>query len=124
MTTQQLYESAKKLAKNRRFNAYTSAGAVSAALLTDQGNVYTGVCIEAPCGMGFCAEHAAAASMICQGETRVVKMVAVHETNGIIAPCGRCREFLYQINHDNLNCTVVLAEREVLLKELLPELWS
>ena len=124
ITTKELYETAKGLAKSRQLNEYTSAGAVSAALLTDQGNVYTGICIDAPCGMGFCAEHAAAASMLCGGETRIVKMVAVHETKGIIPPCGRCREFLYQLNHDNLDCIVVLEGKEVQLKELRPELWS
>ena len=86
ITTKELYETAKGLAKSRQLNEYTSAGAVSAALLTDQGNVYTGICID--------------------------------------APCGRCREFLYQLNHDNLDCIVVLESREVQLKELLPELWS
>ena len=28
-----------------------------------EGNVYKGVCIDAPCSMGFCAEHAAIAAM-------------------------------------------------------------
>ena len=36
-----------------------TAGTVAAAFLTDKGNVYTGVCIDVPAGMGFCAEHSA-----------------------------------------------------------------
>lgn len=47
--------------------------------------------------MGFCAEHAAIAAMITAGENRIVKLVAVSSSDGIIPPCGRCREFINQI---------------------------
>ena len=55
-----------------------SAGSVAAALVTDRGNVYRGVCIDVACGIGFCAEHAAIAAMITAGETRIEKIVAVY----------------------------------------------
>ncbi|WP_272437999.1 hypothetical protein [Terrihalobacillus insolitus] len=33
--------------------------------------------IDTACSMGFCAEHAAAAAMITDGENRILKIIAV-----------------------------------------------
>ncbi len=100
-----------------------SAGAVAAALKTKSGNVYTGICIELACGIGFCAEHSAVAEMLKHRETEIEAVVAV-SPEGIIPPCGRCRELLAQVNESNLQTRVLLAEDEVvLLKDLLPHRW-
>ncbi|MBI4979888.1 MAG: hypothetical protein HZC28_20580 [Spirochaetes bacterium] len=45
-------------------NDYFRAGNVSAAILSSTGKVYTGICIDVACGIGFCAEHAAIAEML------------------------------------------------------------
>lgn len=108
----------------RQLSESSYAGSVAAALVTDQGNVYKGVCIDTPCSMGFCAEHAAIAAMITAGESRIEKMVAVCHGTGIVPPCGRCREFMYQINHENLQCQVMLKDKLVTLDELLPYRWD
>ena len=71
----------------RELSDSSYAGSVAAALLTDLGNVYRGVCIDAPCSMGFCAEHAAIAAMVTAGESRIVKLVAVSQDAGIVPPC-------------------------------------
>ncbi len=42
------------------------------------GVVHVGVCIEVECGIGFCAEHAAVASMITHGESHICTIVAVN----------------------------------------------
>ena len=104
------------------YSSYT--GSVAAVLLTDKGNVFKGVCIDTPCSMGFCAEHAAIAAMITAGESRIEKIVAVCNGKGIVSPCGRCREFMYQINHENLKTEVQLDCRIVTLDELLPHIWK
>jgi hypothetical protein len=44
--------------------AACESGGVAAAILTASGAVYTGICIDARCGMGFCAEHSAVAEML------------------------------------------------------------
>ena len=52
--------------------------------------------------MGFCAEHAAVAAMVTAGETgRIVRVVAVGWDGRIMAPCGRCREFMRQMDPAN-----------------------
>ena len=124
----ELSKIAEKLAYPRALSESAEAGSVAAALLTDKGNVYTGVCIDTPCSMGFCAEHAAAAAMVTAGENRVIGVVAVHmDDDGnteIVPPCGRCREFLCQLHDDNHLAQVKLSERVLTLDELLPFRWE
>ena len=119
-----LLQIAKDTLNPRQLSENSYAGSVAAALLTDKGNVYKGVCIDTPCSMGFCAEHAAIAAMITAGEDRMEKIVAVCEDGDIVAPCGRCREFMYQIHADNLQTEVMLGRGVVTLRELLPHIWK
>ncbi|GAB2596122.1 cytidine deaminase [Streptomyces capparidis] len=100
-------------------------GDVAAALVTDAGNLYRGVCIDTSSGMGFCAEHAAVAAMVTAGEYRIAKVVAVWRGDTgalhVLPPCGRCREFLRHIDPANLDTEVVLGRRDsARLRELLP----
>jgi cytidine deaminase len=100
-----------------------SAGGVAAAVRGRSGRLYTGICLDLACGIGFCAEHAAVAEMLKYRESEIDSAVAVG-ADGILAPCGRCRELMAQINPANLNCWVVLGEdRVVVLRSLLPEHW-
>ena len=100
-----------------------TAGSVGAALVTRQGNIYTGICIDVTCGMGFCAEHAAVAEMLKARETEIDMIVAVGE-GVILPPCGRCRELLVQVAASNLGTKVILPNKRIrLLRELLPDHW-
>lgn len=124
MTFADLYEKAKSVIYPRQLSEYAEAGGVGAALLAENGAVYTGVCIDTACSMGFCAEHAAAAAMITAGESRVLKMIAVGEDGRIMPPCGRCCEFISQLHDDNLNTEVMVGENVILtIRELLPHNW-
>jgi cytidine deaminase len=99
-------------------------GDVGCALLSEKGNVYLGVCIDVGSGIGFCAEHSAIAAMITAGEYRIKKIVAVWRDDKktcILSPCGRCREFMRQIDEKNLETEIIMERDKVLsLRELLP----
>ena len=124
MEFDELYQRAKAVLNPRRLSDEAEAGGVSAALLTESGRVYTGVCIDTSSSMGFCAEDAAAAAMVTAGESRVVKMVAVLWDGKILPPCGRCREFISQLHPNNSDAEVIVSEGKiVLLRELLPYDW-
>ncbi|NUM43842.1 MAG: cytidine deaminase [Anaerolineales bacterium] len=124
MTFDELTQYAKSVLNPRRLSDDADAGGVGAALLTDSGKVFTGVCIDTACSMGFCAEHAAAAAMVTAGENRVMKMVAVNWDGNILPPCGRCREFISQLHSDNFQAEVLVrAATVVTLRELLPHDW-
>lgn len=121
MSFETLIESAVKVVNPQEYSRFAEGGSVGAALLTVSGKVYTGICIDTACSMGFCAEHAAAAEMLKAGESRIVEVVAVKSAHEILAPCGRCREFLTQLNSDNYKAQVMLPDRSVrTLGELLP----
>ncbi len=100
-------------------------GDVGSTLVTEQGNLFSGVCIDTGSGTGFCAEHAAIAAMVTAGEYRIAKIVAVwRDDEGVchvVPPCGRCREFIRQIDPANLDTEVVLGrDSSARLRELLP----
>lgn len=56
-----LIKQAKKLAIKKELTKYATIGQVGSALLTKDGNIYTGVSMEAKCNLGNCGEHAAIA---------------------------------------------------------------
>lgn len=125
MTFEELYHIAKAKIKPRSISRSSEAGTVAAAVLTESGNVYTGVSIDTPCSMGYCAEHNAIGTMITAGESKVVKMVAVTEGGLIVPPCGRCREFVYQVDDANGACEVLMPNDEIkTIAELLPYPWN
>lgn len=124
VTMDTLYEMAKSVLNPRKLSETAESGGVGAALLSDSGRVYTGVCIDTASSMGFCAEHAAAGAMVTAGDNRVLKMVAVDWDGSILPPCGRCREFISQLHDDNLNAEVLVAPGVIVtLRELLPYDW-
>ncbi|MEQ8191403.1 MAG: cytidine deaminase [Candidatus Eremiobacterota bacterium] len=125
MNFDELYEKAKSVINPRKLSEYAEAGGVGAAILSESGMVYTGVCIDTACSMGLCAEHAAAAAMVTAGENRIVKMIAVNWDGNILPPCGRCREYISQLHADNLNTEVMVKEGVIAtIQELLPYNWQ
>jgi cytidine deaminase len=124
MKKMQLIKEAKKVVGEFRLQKhFMSAGSVAAALVTKAGNVYTGICIDLACGIGFCAEHSAIAEMLKHRETEIKMIVAVTK-HGIIPPCGRCREMIAQVDKKNRDTLVITTEKKaVRLKVLLPNLW-
>jgi cytidine deaminase len=108
----------------KKLSPWAESGGVAAAILTKAGNIYTGVCIDTSCSMGFCAEHAAAAAMINEGEHHIAKVVAVDWQGQPMSPCGRCREFLSQLAEDNLSAQVLTKEGSMRLSQLLPLDWK
>lgn len=121
----ELYARAKSVLNPRRLSEHAEAGGVGAAILAASGTVYTGVCIDTGCSMGFCAEHAAAAAMVTAGESKVVRLIAVGWDGSIMPPCGRCREFISQL-HDENGGAEVMVEKDVIvaLRDLLPYDWK
>lgn len=124
MNTVQLLEVARKAAISFQASSSCHAGSVGAAVLGADGNIYAGCCIDAACGIGFCAEHAAVAAMLLQRCSRVVAVAAISSEGEIMVPCGRCRELLLQINPENRMTEVLLRDGQSRqLGELLPMHW-
>lgn len=125
MTISELVKRAAEVAIARRHGDDCEAGGVGAALETEAGDCFLGVCIDVPSGIGFCAEHAAIAAMVTAGQSRVKRVVAVTCDGCIVPPCGRCRQFLLSVNDDNTDTEVVLGPDEIMtLEELMPRRWK
>src|SRR5699024_10019740 len=101
-----LHKIAQNTLRPRKLARYGTAGYVASALLTDNDKVLSGVGIDVACSIGFCAEHSGIASMVTAGETRIKEIIAVRRDGRVLPPCGRCREFIVQINNRNYECNV------------------
>lgn len=103
-----LTEARKYLGQFPLSEAGLTAGSVSAALVTEAGNLYHGICLDLACGIGFCAEHSAIAAMLLNRETVIRRIVAL-SGQGVLPPCGRCRELMLQVDRRNRDCLVILS---------------
>ena len=124
---EKLYDAAVKVQNARVISPFIEAGGVAAAILTKQGNIYVGVCIDTASTLGMCAERNAIANMITNGESQIDKVVAVMSDGSVGAPCGACREYMMQLDKESGEIEILLdleTKKTVLLKELVPEWWG
>ena len=122
-----LYIAARKVQYERKLSPAMEAGSVSAAVLSAKGNIYTGVCIDTACSLGMCAERNAIANMITNGESQIIKIVAVMPDGKAGMPCGACREFMMQLNKTAGEIEILCdyeTKKVIRLKSLTPEWWS
>lgn len=125
MDKQELYQIAFSIINHKKLRQFGTAGHVACALETHNGNIFTGICIDLPCSIGLCAEQSAIAEMIKNGETTIGKIIAVFEDGSILPPCRRCREFIAQIDDQNIKTQIIMPElKEALLQDLLPKRWD
>lgn len=122
-----LYEAAKAVQNGRTISEHVEAGGVAAAILSEGGNIYTGVCVDTACTLGICAERNAIFHMLTCGEQEIQKVLAIMPDGKTGAPCGACRELMVQMmpEHDREIEIMLDYEREkiVTLGELTPAWW-
>ena len=107
----------------RRFAYQPYSGfAVGAALLAQDGTIYTGCNVEnASYGATICAEQTAIVKAVSEGHKRFSAIAVVTE-NGI-SPCGKCRQVLAEFGPE---ITVIMATPagdvldECTVRDLLP----
>ena len=123
----EMHQAAKTVQNDRRISDYVEAGGVAAAILSSQGKIYTGVCVDTCSTLGICAERNAIFNMITHGEHEIEKVLAIMPNGKCGAPCGACRELMVQLMLDRYQKIEILMdydkERIVTLGELTPEWW-
>lgn len=123
----EMYEAAKAVMNERRISEYVTCGEVSAAILSDSGKIYTGVCIDTCSTLGICAERNAIFNMITNGEWVIRKVLAILPDGSSGAPCGACRELMVQLMPDSYKSIEIMldyeTERIITLGEITPEWW-
>lgn len=121
MTDEELMECAKKAA-DFSYSPYSNF-AVGAALLTEDGRLYTGCNIEnASYGATNCAERTAIFKAVSEGKRRLQKIAVVAGDGSTAYPCGICLQVMQEFMPQG---TVLLEENgEIVsyrLTELLPK---
>lgn len=123
----ELYEKVNNVRNSREVSGMINAGGVGASILTENHNIYTGVCIDTASTLGMCAERNAIANMITNGENKIIKLVCVDSKGNVGSPCGACREYLMQLDKNSKNIEILKNEKTkeiVRLEELIPDWWG
>ena len=128
-----LYEKARQQYHPEEVSPFVTAHHVVCAIEAENGESYTGFCIESCSGvLNLCAERVAVLNMyVSSGQTRIRRMIAFRDKppygGGSGMPCGACREFLYQLDEENENMEILCdfeTRQVVTLKELSPAWWG
>jgi cytidine deaminase len=120
-----LYEPA-RAASDNAYSPYSGAN-VGAAVLDNQGNIYTGCNVEnSSYGLAQCAERNALAAAISDGmEPGTGKALLIYATGfDELAPCGACRQVIKELLADDaivICCTSETDYRSWKPSELLPD---
>lgn len=104
-------------AKKAMGNAYApySQFCVGAALLTMDGEIFTGCNVEnSSFGASICAERCAILKAVSEGYTAFEKIAVVSNSDDLTYPCGICRQFLTEFMEEG---SVVLEGKDGEIKE-------
>lgn len=130
---ERLYLEAKEQYAPQDVSPFVYAHHVVCAIESENGEIFTGFCIESCSGvMNLCAERVAALNMyMTSGQTVIKRMIAFRDKapygGGSGMPCGACREFLMQLSEKNRNTEIMVdyeSRKTVTLGELIPEWWG
>lgn len=111
-----------------RINAYApySKFRVGAAVVTENGKVYTGCNVEnASYGASCCAERTAVFKAISEGERSFAAIAVGSDSENGVFPCGICRQVIVEFNIPKVivgDCTG--SYKEYNTQELLPNAFS
>ena len=96
---------------------------VGAALQCEDGTLVTGCNVEiSSYGLTICAERTAIFKALSEGKRQFTRMVIVADTEELTAPCGTCRQVLWDFA-PHLEVTIANLEgkqKSLSLQELFP----
>ncbi|OIO16536.1 MAG: cytidine deaminase [Ignavibacteria bacterium CG22_combo_CG10-13_8_21_14_all_37_15] len=96
---------------------------VGAALLTEDGNIYTGCNIESSSySLTICAERTAIFKAVSEGERKFRAIAIAADTVDFCSPCGACRQIISDLCND-IDIVLTNQNKEIKVlrtKELLP----
>ena len=93
---------------------------VGVAALVDDGRVISGCNVEnASYGLTLCAECALVSSLHMTGGGRLVAFTCVDGKGGVLMPCGRCRQLLFEHSADGMLLQTVSGVKTI--DEVIPD---
>lgn|GEM_PF-83979 len=122
---QQLWELLRGTAAQALVKAYApySDYPVGAAALVDDGRVVSGANVEnASFGLTLCAECSLISALTMSGGGRLVAFCCLDKFGGVIMPCGRCRQLLWE--HGGAELLILTPNGERTMTAVLPQAWG
>ena len=123
----EMYQTAKAVQNERKISDYIEAGSVASAILSAEGKIYTGVCIDTCSTLGICAERNAIFNMITNGEQKIKRVLTIMPNGKTGTPCGACRELLIQLMPNDYKEIEIMLDYEnkkvITLGEITPNWW-
>lgn len=93
---------------------------VGAAALVDDGRIVQGANVEnASYGVGLCAECGLVSNLAATGGGKLVAFACVDGRGGVLMPCGRCRQLLYEFSAPGMLLDTVSGIKTI--DEVLPD---
>ncbi|MEA4895068.1 MAG: cytidine deaminase [Oscillospiraceae bacterium] len=122
---QLLQERLVAMAAEARLNARAFSGfRVGAALLTTNGEIFTGCNVEIRSTLSsICAERCAIVKAVSEGYQDFAAIAVVSDAKHPVSPCGFCRQYLFDFNPD---LEVIMANADgsetssMTMRELMP----
>ena len=115
------WEALRAAAREAMTHAYVpySRYPVGAAALVDDGRVVSGCNVEnASYGLTLCAECGLVSALHASGGGRLVAFTCVDGNGAVLAPCGRCRQLLFE--HGGARLVLETADGLRTMAEVLP----
>ncbi len=110
-----------RLATAKSYAPYSKV-TVGACAVTTDGRIIEGANVEnASYGLTLCAECSLVSDLIRQGGGRIAGVSIVAGDGEPIAPCGRCRQLLYEHGGDELQIDAGDGVAPTRLSALLPD---
>lgn len=122
-----LIEKALEVQNPRIVSPFIEAGQVGAAILTKNGNIYTGICVDTASTLGICAERNSIHSMLTNGESKIEKIVCITSDGNVGTPCGACRELIMQLDEGSKDIEILIDKNNyqiVKMIDLVPNWWG
>jgi len=93
---------------------------VGAAAVTDDGRIVSGCNVEnASYGITLCAECSLVSDLVMSGGGRLVAFACVDGNGGVLMPCGRCRQLLYEHSDEAMVLDTVSGFKTI--DEVIPD---
>lgn len=110
-------------AREHAYAPYSNDFKVGAAVLTEDGSIFSGCNIEnASYGATICAERVAVFKAVCDGHRKIRALAVIADDLQPIAPCGMCLQVISEFGQD---ADVIMANTKgdvelTNMKKLLP----
>jgi len=124
------YDLLVKMATEAKDNAYApySGFRVGAAVLTDNGRIYTGCNVEnSSYGATICAERTAVVKAVSDGETEIVAVAVAGDSERYTFPCGICRQVISEFGKDDTKVICINKNGQYKiydLKDIIPHAFT